>query len=64
MTTTLLLGLAWKLLLPLLLVVALVDVLTQTQPQRIKRLSSAGYSQRRIAERLNITRYRVRQALA
>lgn len=63
MTTTLLLGLAWKLLLPLLLVVALVDVLTQTQPQRIKRLSGAGYSQRCIAERLNITRYRVRQAL-
>ena len=64
MTTTFLLGLAWKLLLSLLLVCALLDVLTQTQPQRIKRLSGAGYSQRRIAERLNITRYRVRQALA
>jgi IS30 family transposase len=41
-----------------------VDVLTQTQTQRIRRLSRAGWSQRRIAERLNLSRYRVRQALA
>lgn len=64
MTTTLLAGLFWKLLLPLLLVVALLDVLTQTQPQRIRRLSRAGLSQRAIAERLGVTRYRIRQALA
>jgi DNA-binding NarL/FixJ family response regulator len=64
MTLTLLWGLAFKLLLPLLVLIAVVDVLTQTQPQRIRRLSCAGWSQRRIAERLNLSRYRVRQALA
>jgi len=62
--TTLFVGLFWKLLLPLLLVVALLDVLTQTQPQRIRRLSRAGLSQRAIAQRLGVTRYRIRQALA
>jgi len=46
------------------LVVALLDVLTQTQPQRIRRLSRAGLSQRAIAQRLGVTRYRIRQALA
>jgi IS30 family transposase len=56
--------LAFKLLLPLLVLIAVVDVLTQTQPQRIRRLSRAGWSQRRIAERLNLSRHRVGQALA
>jgi len=64
MTLTLLWGLAFKLLLPLLVLIAVVNVLTQTQTQRIRRLSRAGWSQRRIAERLNLSRYRVRQALA
>jgi hypothetical protein len=53
-----------KLLLPALLIVALVDVLTQTQPQRIRRLHCGGLSQRSIASRLGVSRYAVRLALA
>lgn len=56
--------LAWKLLLPALLLVAVVDVLTQTEPQRIRRLSRSGLSQRAIASRLGVSRYQVRLALA
>jgi hypothetical protein len=64
MISTLTLGLAWKLLLPALLLVAVVDVLTQSQPQRIRRLSRTGHSQRAIASRLGVSRYKVRLALA
>lgn len=64
LTLSAVLALAWKLLLPLLLLVAVVDVLTQTQQQRIRRLSRAGFSQRAIAERCAVSRYRVRQVLA
>ena len=63
MITTLALGLVWKLLLPALLLVAVVDVLTQSQPQRIRRLSRSGHSQRAIASRLGVSRYAVRLAL-
>ena len=59
-----LLALVWKLLLPALLIVALVDVLTQTRSQQIRRLSRAGQSQRAIAARLGVSRYQVRMALA
>jgi DNA-binding NarL/FixJ family response regulator len=64
-----LLALVWKesLLLPALLIrVALVDVLTQTQSrsQRIRRLHRGGLSQRSIASRLGVSRYAVRLALA
>ena len=45
-------------------VVAVVDLLTMSQDRRIRRLSRRGLSQRAIASRLNITRYRVRLALA
>jgi hypothetical protein len=61
---SLLLALTFKFLIPLLVLVALVDALSATQPQRIRRLSMAGHSQRSIAERLGVTRYRVRLALA
>jgi hypothetical protein len=64
LTLSMLWALAWKLLLPALLLVALVDVLTQSQPQRIRRLSRAGLSQRAIAQRCAISRYRVRLVLA
>jgi DNA-binding NarL/FixJ family response regulator len=64
MITTLTLGLVWKLLLPALLLVAIADALTQSQPQRIRRLSRSGYSQRAIASRLGVSRYAVRLALA
>jgi hypothetical protein len=64
MITTLTLGLVWKLLLPALLLVAIVDALTQSQPQRIRRLSRSGHSQRAIASHLGVSRYAVRLALA
>jgi DNA-binding CsgD family transcriptional regulator len=57
-------ALVWKFVLPLILMVALVDVLTQSQPQRIRRLYRSGLSQRSIASRLGVSRYRVRTALA
>jgi DNA-binding NarL/FixJ family response regulator len=60
----LLFALAWKLLLPALLLVAVVDVLTQSQPQRIRRLARSGKSQRSIASQLGVSRYAVRLALA
>jgi DNA-binding CsgD family transcriptional regulator len=41
----------------------LIDWLTASDQRRIRILQRAGHSQRQIAARLNITRYRVRQAL-
>ena len=60
--TTLLL--IWKLFLPLLLVVAVIDWLPASDDRRVRVLRHTGLSQRQIADRLNITRYRVRVALA
>ena len=60
--TTLLL--IWKLTLPLLLVVAVIDWLTASDDRRVRILRRTGLSQRQIADRLHITRYRVRVALA
>jgi hypothetical protein len=54
----------WKLILPLLLVVAVIDWLTASDDRRVRVLHRTGLSQRQIADRLNITRYRVRVALA
>jgi DNA-binding CsgD family transcriptional regulator len=62
LTTTFLL--IWKLLLPLLVLLALIDWLTASDQRRIRILLRAGHSQRQIAARLNLTRYRVRKALA
>jgi len=59
MTTTLTLILA-LLLLPLLVLLWA----TESTEQRAKRLRSYGWSQRRIAEHMHISRYRVRLALA
>ncbi len=59
MTTTLTLILV-LLLLPLLVLLWA----TESTEQRAKRLRSYGWSQRRIAEHLGITRHRVRVALA
>jgi len=47
-----------------LAVVAVVDLLTMSQQRRVRMLSCCGHSQRSIASRLNITRYRVRMALS
>jgi hypothetical protein len=54
----------WKLILPLLFVVAVIDWLTASESRRVRILRRTGLSQRQIATRLNLTRYRVRQALA
>ena len=64
LTLSALLAAALKLLLPALLLIALVAVLTQSPALPIRRLARAGLSQRAIADRCQITRYRVRQALA
>ena len=61
--TTLLAALLWALF-PLLLVIVLLERLTESRQQQIRRLHRQGHSQRMIAERLGITRHRVRQALA
>ena len=45
-------------------VVAVVDLLTMSQPRRVRMLSRCGLSQRAIASRLGITRHRVRLALS
>ena len=47
-----------------LAVVAVVDLLTMSQDRRVRMLSRSGLSQRAIASRLNVSRYRVRQCLA
>jgi DNA invertase Pin-like site-specific DNA recombinase len=60
---SLMFALVWKFALPLILIIAVVDVLTQSQPQRIRRLYRSGLSQRSIASRLGVSRYRVRTAL-
>jgi hypothetical protein len=54
----------WKLLLPLLVLIAMIDWLTASDDRRIRVLARAGVCQRQIADRLTLTRYRVRKALA
>jgi len=48
------------LLLPLLIILWL----SETTPQRVNRLRSYGMSQQRIADHMQISRYRVRVVLA
>ena len=63
-TLSALLAAALKLLLPALLLVALIDVASQSKRQKIQRLYATGrYSQRTLAARLGVTRYAVRSAL-
>ena len=54
----------WKLLLPLLILIAIIDWLTASDDRRVRVLATTGRSQRQIADRLHLTRYRVRKALA
>jgi len=58
------LSLLWAVLLPLLLLVILIDLATMSPERRIRLLKRSGLSQRAIADRLGITRHRVRFALA
>lgn len=47
-----------------LAIIAAVDLLTMSQPRRIRMLTRCGHSQRCIASRLKISRHRVRMALS
>jgi hypothetical protein len=60
MTTTTLALLAALLLLPVLIILWA----TESAEQRAKRLHRSGWSQRRIADHMNLSTYRVRKALA
>ena len=50
-------------LLPLIVLVALVDLATMGPERRVRIYRRSGLSQRAIAERMGISRYRVRQYL-
>lgn len=56
-------ALVWKLFLPALLLVALVDLATMSTERRVRLLRRDGLSQAAIASRLGVSRYRVRLAL-
>jgi predicted transcriptional regulator len=60
MTLSLVLWLA----LPLLVCVAVLDLLTASPARRARILRRAGLTQQAIANRLGVSRYRVRQYLA
>jgi transcriptional regulator len=57
--TTLFIAFSWKLLLPLLVVVALLDWLTASDQRKVTLLRQRGLSQRAIASRLDISRHAV-----
>jgi hypothetical protein len=48
---------------PLIVVLAVLSWATETQPERIRRWHREGHSQRAIAQRLGISRHRVRAVL-
>ena len=54
----------WKLVASLLVVIAIIDLLTMSQERRIRLYRYQGLSQHSIADRLGISRYAIRQALA
>jgi hypothetical protein len=54
----------WKLIAVLLILVAVIDLLTMSQHRRIRLHYHQGLSQQSIADRLGVTRYQVRTALA
>ena len=58
------LSLIWWGILPLLLIIALIDLATMSQARRVRMLRRCGMTQSAIADRLQISRYRVRLALA
>ena len=60
MTTTIIALLLALLLLPLIVLLWA----TETTPQRVTRLRRNGWSQQRIADHMQISRYRVRMVLA
>jgi len=57
--TALFIAFFWKLLLPLLVVVAVLDWLTASDQRKVILLRKGGLSQRAIAKRLGISRHAV-----
>lgn len=55
---------AYWLLLPLLVLLAMILWATETRTQRIRRWRKEGMTQKAIAQRLNCSVYQVRKALA
>jgi hypothetical protein len=53
----------WALAL-IVLPLLILDWITLSRSERIRRLRALGWSQQRIAEQLSISRYQVRKALA
>ena len=62
MITTIFLAI-WKLFLPLLFLIAVIDWLTASTDRRVRVLRTSGMTQTQIAQRLNLSTYRVRKAL-
>jgi len=58
------LSLLFWLLVPLLVVVAIIDVATASESRRARILRRDGLSQQAIANRLGVSRYKVRLYLA
>jgi len=57
------LSLLFWLLVPLLVVVAIIDLATASESRRARILRRDGLSQQAIANRLGVSRYKVRQLL-
>ena len=57
------LSLLFWLLVPLLVVVAIIDLTTASESRRARILRRDGLSQQAIANRLGVSRYKVRQWL-
>ena len=51
-------------LLPLILIIAVLLWVSESKDQKIRRMVSTGLSQRKVAERLKISRYQVAKSLA
>lgn len=54
----------WRLLLPLVILAAIVDVLTMGESRKARLYRRQGMSQRAIAAQMGISRYKVRQILS
>ena len=54
----------WKLIAVFLVFISVLDLLTMSRERRIKLYSHQGHSQQSIADRVGISRYQVRKALA
>ena len=61
---TTILSIIVAILVVLLLPAIVLGWLTESRTQRIRRLNRAGMSQRKIADHLGVSRYRVSKALA